>query len=155
MKVMRDEDGEFIRNGHLLGFFRRICRLLFNKIRPIFVFDGATPVLKRLTVTARRQRRETQGVQVCHPLLHISQLHPNSHWFGSVRTDCWECEATHGRLVLRNVQPWPFVVSPPSAHPGLATTPIGLESKSNEDSTDNVGNCSGQLVECPSNKPIV
>ena len=65
MKAMRDEDGNFIQNGHLLGFFRRICRLLFNKIRPVFVFDGATPVLKRLTVQARRQRRETQGAQAC------------------------------------------------------------------------------------------
>lgn len=65
MKVMRDDDGEFVHNGHLLGFFRRICRLLFNKIRPVFVFDGATPVLKKLTVAARRQRRETQGAQVC------------------------------------------------------------------------------------------
>lgn len=64
MKAMRDEDGNFIANGHLLGFFRRICRLLFNKIRPVFVFDGATPVLKKLTVQARRQRRETQGAQV-------------------------------------------------------------------------------------------
>lgn len=64
MKVMRDDEGNFMENGHLLGFCRRICRLLFNKIRPVFVFDGATPVLKRLTVAARRQRRETQGAQV-------------------------------------------------------------------------------------------
>jgi DNA excision repair protein ERCC-5 len=66
LKVMRDDEGEFIPNGHLLGFFRRICRLLFNKIRPVFIFDGATPALKRLTVAARRQRRETQHAQVCH-----------------------------------------------------------------------------------------
>jgi DNA excision repair protein ERCC-5 len=64
MKSMRDEDGNFIRNGHLIGFFRRICRLLFNKIRPVFVFDGATPALKRLTVAARRRRREQQAAQV-------------------------------------------------------------------------------------------
>jgi DNA excision repair protein ERCC-5 len=64
LKVMRDDQGEFIPNGHLLGFFRRICSLLFNKIRPVFVFDGATPFLKRLTVAARRQRRETQYAQV-------------------------------------------------------------------------------------------
>ena len=76
MKAMRDDEGNFIHNGHLLGFFRRICRLLFNKIRPIFVFDGATPVLKRLTVAARRQRRETQGAQVC---AHPSLIHRNKH----------------------------------------------------------------------------
>jgi XPG N-terminal domain len=64
MKVMRDDEGEFLKNGHLLGFFRRICRLLFYKIRPVFVFDGATPALKRLTVAARRRRREVQGAQL-------------------------------------------------------------------------------------------
>jgi DNA excision repair protein ERCC-5 len=64
LKVMRDEQGDFIPNGHLLGFFRRICSLLFNRIRPVFVFDGATPILKRLTVAARRHRRETQHAQV-------------------------------------------------------------------------------------------
>ena len=69
MKAMRDEEGNFVANGHLLGFFRRICRLLFNKIRPIFVFDGATPLLKKLTVAARRQRRETAGAQAW-PLRH-------------------------------------------------------------------------------------
>jgi DNA excision repair protein ERCC-5 len=26
MKAMRDENGDMVHNGHLLGFFRRICR---------------------------------------------------------------------------------------------------------------------------------
>ena len=61
---MRDDDGNFIKNGQLLGFFRRICRLLFNRIRPVFVFDGATPALKRMTTAARRRRREQQAAKV-------------------------------------------------------------------------------------------
>ena len=28
MRAMRDERGEMVRNAHLLGFFRRICRFV-------------------------------------------------------------------------------------------------------------------------------
>lgn len=58
MKAMRDERGDMIRNAHLLGFFRRLCKLLFLRIRPVFVFDGGTPALKRRTLLARRRMRE-------------------------------------------------------------------------------------------------
>ena len=55
---MRDErTGEVVKNAHLLGFFRRITKLLCNRVRPVFVFDGATPALKRHTVAERRKRR--------------------------------------------------------------------------------------------------
>ncbi|GFH15134.1 uncharacterized protein HaLaN_11304, partial [Haematococcus lacustris] len=50
-----------MRHAHLLGFFRRICRLLFHRVRPVFVFDGTTPALKRSTHIARRRRREAQA----------------------------------------------------------------------------------------------
>ena len=53
-QAMRDERGEMIKNAHLIGFFRRICRLLYHRIRPVFVFDGATPALKKRTTAARR-----------------------------------------------------------------------------------------------------
>ena len=52
---MRNEKGEMLHNAHLLGFFRRICRLLFHRVRPVFVFDGATPALKKRTTIARRR----------------------------------------------------------------------------------------------------
>jgi DNA excision repair protein ERCC-5 len=58
MKAMRDDRGDMIRNAHLLGFFRRICKLLYLRIKPVFVFDGGTPALKRRTVIARRRQRE-------------------------------------------------------------------------------------------------
>jgi DNA excision repair protein ERCC-5 len=56
---MRDDStGEVIKNAHLLGFFRRIVKLLCIRVRPVFVFDGATPALKRQTVQARRAQRK-------------------------------------------------------------------------------------------------
>ncbi|CAG8494855.1 9314_t:CDS:10 [Paraglomus occultum] len=58
LKAMRDKEGNVLKNAHILGFFRRICKLLFFNIKPIFVFDGGVPALKRRTVAERRQRRE-------------------------------------------------------------------------------------------------
>jgi DNA excision repair protein ERCC-5 len=50
---MRDESGAVLPNAHLLGLFNRICKLLFYRIKPIFVFDGPPPALKRATLAAR------------------------------------------------------------------------------------------------------
>ena len=58
LKAVRDKEGNALRNSHVVGFFRRICKLLFFGIKPVFVFDGGAPVLKRKTVTERKRRRE-------------------------------------------------------------------------------------------------
>ena len=47
---MRDRHGNPLPNAHLIGMFHRVCKLLFYKIKPIFVFDGATPALKKQTL---------------------------------------------------------------------------------------------------------
>ena len=57
VKAMRDEEGKMIVNAHILGTFRRLCRLLFHRVRPVFVFDGGTPQIKYRTLRARRQVR--------------------------------------------------------------------------------------------------
>ena len=57
VKAMRDQDGKMIANAHILGTFRRLCRLLFHRVRPVFVFDGGTPAIKYRTLRARRQVR--------------------------------------------------------------------------------------------------
>ncbi|KAG9066509.1 DNA repair protein rad2 [Linnemannia hyalina] len=57
LRGMRDKDGEAIGNAHILGFYRRICKLLYFNVKPIFVFDGGTPALKRLTIVERRKQR--------------------------------------------------------------------------------------------------
>ncbi|KAI0006298.1 PIN domain-like protein [Xylariaceae sp. FL0662B] len=58
LKAVRDKEGNALRNSHIVGFFRRICKLLWFGIRPVFVFDGGAPALKRQTITNRRRRRE-------------------------------------------------------------------------------------------------
>ena len=58
LKAVRDKEGNALRNSHVVGFFRRICKLLFIGILPVFVFDGGAPALKRQTINARKRRRE-------------------------------------------------------------------------------------------------
>lgn len=59
VKALRDkETGAVQASAHLIGFFRRLCRLRYHGIRPILVFDGATPEIKRRELQQRRRRRE-------------------------------------------------------------------------------------------------
>ncbi|CBX95189.1 similar to DNA excision repair protein Rad2 [Plenodomus lingam JN3] len=58
LKAVRDKEGNALRNSHIVGFFRRICKLLFIGIKPVFVFDGGAPALKRQTIQHRKSRRE-------------------------------------------------------------------------------------------------
>eukprot|EP00526_Cylindrotheca_closterium_P003118 CAMPEP_0113639228 /NCGR_PEP_ID=MMETSP0017_2-20120614/20573_1 /TAXON_ID=2856 /ORGANISM="Cylindrotheca closterium" /LENGTH=1563 /DNA_ID=CAMNT_0000550419 /DNA_START=18 /DNA_END=4706 /DNA_ORIENTATION=- /assembly_acc=CAM_ASM_000147 len=44
--------------AHLVGFLRRLCKLRYHGIRPVLVFDGATPEIKLRELKDRRQRRE-------------------------------------------------------------------------------------------------
>ncbi|KAH8920425.1 hypothetical protein BT69DRAFT_1222894, partial [Atractiella rhizophila] len=49
--AMRDKSsGRALTNAHILGFLRRICKLLYHGIKPVFVFDGGAPVLKKKTI---------------------------------------------------------------------------------------------------------
>ncbi|PMD24622.1 PIN domain-like protein [Hyaloscypha hepaticicola] len=58
LKAVRDKEGNALRNSHVVGFFRRICKLLYFGIKPVFVFDGGAPALKRQTILGRKKRRE-------------------------------------------------------------------------------------------------
>jgi DNA excision repair protein ERCC-5 len=58
LKAVRDKEGNALRNSHVVGFFRRICKLLYFGIKPVFVFDGGAPALKRQTIQGRKSRRE-------------------------------------------------------------------------------------------------
>ncbi|XP_066093411.1 basic immunoglobulin-like variable motif-containing protein isoform X4 [Saccopteryx bilineata] len=58
LKGVRDHRGNTIENAHLLTLFHRLCKLLFFRIRPIFVFDGDAPLLKKQTLAKRRQKKD-------------------------------------------------------------------------------------------------
>ncbi|TPX69632.1 hypothetical protein SpCBS45565_g02268 [Spizellomyces sp. 'palustris'] len=59
LKAMRDKEGNLLKGAHIVGFYRRICKLLYFGIRPVFVFDGDTPAMKRVALTERRRRKTT------------------------------------------------------------------------------------------------
>ncbi|XP_028401708.1 DNA repair protein complementing XP-G cells homolog isoform X2 [Dendronephthya gigantea] len=54
---MRSQHGSTVPNAHLVLLFQRICKLLYYRIKPIFVFDGGVPELKKKTMAARRAIR--------------------------------------------------------------------------------------------------
>lgn len=58
IKAMRDDEGNMVKNAHLIGTLRRILKLLYHRIRPVFVFDGKTPLLKERVIRARRKTLE-------------------------------------------------------------------------------------------------
>ncbi|CAH1183769.1 unnamed protein product [Phaedon cochleariae] len=57
IKGFQDSKGAPIPNAHLLGIYHRVCKLLYFKIKPVFVFDGGVPVLKRQTIAKRNQQK--------------------------------------------------------------------------------------------------
>ncbi len=54
VQAMRDSEGNTRSDAHIRGFLSRILKLLFNKIKPVFVFDGTPPSLKKRTIAKRK-----------------------------------------------------------------------------------------------------
>lgn len=52
VKGYQDAKGAPLPNAHLMGLFQRLCKLLYFRIKPVFVFDGAFPELKRETIVS-------------------------------------------------------------------------------------------------------
>jgi DNA excision repair protein ERCC-5 len=63
--TMRDKDGRALVNAHILGFLRRISKLLFYGIRPVFVFDGGAPALKKSTIVRLPFIRDSYMISIC------------------------------------------------------------------------------------------
>ncbi|KAI0103577.1 PIN domain-like protein [Daldinia grandis] len=95
LKAVRDKEGNALRNSHVVGFFRRICKLLWFGIQPVFVFDGGAPALKRQTITNRKRRREGRredAVRTAGKLLAV-QMHRIAEEEGEKRRRRVEREA--------------------------------------------------------------
>lgn len=96
LKAVRDKEGHALRNSHVVGFFRRICKLLWFGIRPVFVFDGGAPALKRQTITNRKRRREGRrddAVRTAGKLLAV-QMQRIAEEQGEKRRRLLESEST-------------------------------------------------------------
>ena len=63
--TMRDKDGRALINAHVLGFLRRITKLLFYGIKPVFVFDGGAPALKKATLVCSFSAECSRGSSKC------------------------------------------------------------------------------------------
>ncbi|XP_063617374.1 DNA excision repair protein ERCC-5 [Cydia splendana] len=57
VKGYQDAKGAPLPNAHLIGLFQRLCKLLYFRIKPIFVFDGAFPELKKETIAKRQDSK--------------------------------------------------------------------------------------------------
>ena len=53
--ALRDAGGDPVRSSHIVGFFKRICKLLYLRIRPVFVFDGPPIPLKFAALKKRHE----------------------------------------------------------------------------------------------------
>ncbi|XP_055300272.1 DNA excision repair protein ERCC-5 [Sitodiplosis mosellana] len=57
VKGFQDSNGATLPNAHLLGLFHRLCKLMYYRIKPVFVFDGGVPPLKRETIAKRARNK--------------------------------------------------------------------------------------------------
>lgn len=64
VRAMRDKRGQLVTNAHIHAILSRVCRLLEHGVRPVFVFDGGAPAIKRQAIAARRSR--TEGANLRH-----------------------------------------------------------------------------------------
>lgn len=53
VKGFQDNKGAALNNAHLLGLFHRLCKLMYYRVKPVFVFDGSVPQLKRDTIVSK------------------------------------------------------------------------------------------------------
>nr|CAI5827163.1 unnamed protein product [Callosobruchus analis] len=78
IKGFKDGKGSSVPNAHLLGIYHRVCKLLFFKIKPVFIFDGGVPALKRQTIAKRNQlksRNATEAERIRKHLLNVVLKH--------------------------------------------------------------------------------
>ncbi|XP_046852189.1 DNA excision repair protein ERCC-5-like isoform X2 [Xenia sp. Carnegie-2017] len=81
---MKNQHGSSIPNAHLVLLFQRICKLLYYRIKPIFVFDGGVPELKKKTLAVRRTMRLTAQTKAQKLSEKVLKKYLKSRAIGSV-----------------------------------------------------------------------
>jgi DNA excision repair protein ERCC-5 len=101
VKAMRDEEGNMTPQAHILGTLRRILKLLYHRIRPVFIFDGQTPLIKKNTTNLRRKFRDTgdQDKKALARKILLSQLRQRA-----LRTDMGDTGAISSTFTLKRTK---------------------------------------------------
>jgi XPG N-terminal domain len=115
IKTMRDEEGKVAKNAHIIGTLRRVVRLLFHRIRPVFVFDGGAPALKEQTLRARRRLRNNAEVNVTKTAQRILTVHLKTAAKAAARAEA-QAKADAARAKAEGTVPAPAV---PGMAPGF------------------------------------
>ncbi|KAJ7678916.1 hypothetical protein DFH06DRAFT_1265749 [Mycena polygramma] len=130
--TMRDNDGRALSNAHILGFLRRIAKLLFYGIKPVFVFDGGAPALKKTTLTERRKKKSGAAlshVRLAEKLLAAQMRREALHQArGSPKTSKGKGKAPAGPVVLDDNTV--YLEDIDSSTPKAPPRPAGTESLS-------------------------
>ena len=108
LKAMRDPEGNPIKNSHITGFFRRICKLLYFGIKPVFIFDGGVPALKANTIKQRNERRQGKrdnAKQTARKLLAL-QLYKDTHNVGEHKVVSDDQKRSGDQIVFRPQDDW-------------------------------------------------
>ena len=56
VRASRTASGELVPNAHIYIVVFRLCKLVYYGIKPVIVFDGEAPALKKRTLRQRKER---------------------------------------------------------------------------------------------------
>lgn len=56
VRASRTSTGEFVPNAHIYIVVFRLCKLVYYGIKPVIVFDGEAPALKKRTLRQRKEK---------------------------------------------------------------------------------------------------
>jgi DNA excision repair protein ERCC-5 len=134
IKTMRDEEGKVAKNAHIIGTLRRVVRLLFHRIRPVFVFDGGAPALKEQTLRARRRLRNNAEVNVTKTAQRILTVRLKTAAKAAARAEA-QAKADAARAKAEGTVPAPAVPGmAPGFNPGGDGAAVAEEQLSRQDS---------------------
>ena len=58
VRASRTKTGDVVPNAHIYIVILRLCKLLYYGIKPVIIFDGDAPALKKITLKRRREKAD-------------------------------------------------------------------------------------------------